>query len=924
MAANPDTINNPMINFTLDGEEVSAFADETILQTAKRYNKEIPHLCYKEGLRADGNCRACVVEIEGERTLAPSCCRMPADGINVQTSSERALKSQKMVLELLLSDMPEQGKSPYTNDSELDQWVKKLQVGDPRFEARAQPAADLSHPAIAVNMDACIQCTRCLRACREEQMNDVIGFANRGAHAEIVFDIADPMAASSCVACGECVQACPTGALMPANNVGLEVADKTVNSTCPYCGVGCLIKYHVKDDKILYTEGRDGDTNKFRLCVKGRYGFNYIHNPLRLTKPLIRRDGVAKTTELLDPNDLDKVFREASWDEALDFAAGGLKKIRDEKGKKALAGLGSAKGSNEEAYLFQKLIRIGFGSNNVDHCTRLCHASSVVALLECLGSGAVSNPVEDVKLAEVVIIIGSNPTVNHPVGATFMKNATKTGTKIILIDPNSTDIAKYATHHLAFRPDTDVAMLNGIMHVILDEGLQNDDYIKKHTEDFEFMKEHLKDYSPEKVAPICGIDAETLRTVARLYATSKASMIFWGMGISQHIHGTDNSRCLISLALMTGQIGRPGTGLHPLRGQNNVQGASDVGLIPMVYPDYAPVTDPVNQAKFEKLWDIKLDPEAGLTTVEMIHAILDNEVFGMFVQGENPAMSDPNQNHVREAFVHMEHLVVQDIFLTETAGFADVILPASAFYEKDGTFSNTDRRVQMGRQAVNPPGDAKQDLWILQEIANRLGCGWNYSGPEEVFNEMRLAMPSIAGMTWDRIETEDSLTYPLENVGDPGEPVIFTDGFPTESGKGRFVPASYIHADEMPDDEYPLIFITGRQLEHWHTGSMTRHSPTLDAIEPDPVIMVHPEDIIKLGIEAGDILTIESRRGKITAFARADIGIQRGSLFMAFCYNEASANLITNEALDPSAKIPEFKFCAVKASAGGEIAIRIN
>ncbi|NOQ64072.1 MAG: formate dehydrogenase subunit alpha [Methyloprofundus sp.] len=924
MAANPDTLNDPMINFTLDGEEVSAFADESILQTAQRHNKEIPHLCYKEGLRADGNCRACVVEIEGERTLAPSCCRMPTEGMKIQTNSERAVRSQKMVLELLKSDMPEQGESPYKLDSELDTWVKKLQVGEPRFESRAQPAADLSHPAIAVNMDACIQCTRCLRACREEQMNDVIGFANRGSHAEIVFDIADPMAASSCVACGECVQACPTGALMPADNVGLEVADKTVNSTCPYCGVGCLIKYHVKDDKILYTEGRDGDTNKYRLCVKGRYGFNYIHNPLRLTKPLIRRDGVAKTTELLDPNDLDKVFREASWDEALDAAAGGLKTIRDEKGKKALAGLGSAKGSNEEAYLFQKLIRTGFGSNNVDHCTRLCHASSVVALLECLGSGAVSNPVEDVKLAEVIIIIGSNPSVNHPVGATFMKNATTTGTKIILMDPRRTEIAKYASHHLAFRPDTDVAMLNGIMHAILDEGLQDDNYIKKHTEDFEYMKKHLKDYSPEKVAPICGIEAETLREVARLYASSKGSMILWGMGISQHIHGTDNARCLIALALMTGQIGKRGSGLHPLRGQNNVQGASDVGLIPMVYPDYAPVEDPENQARFEKLWDIKLDPKRGLTTVEMIHAILDDEVFGMFVEGENPAMSDPNQNHVREAFAHLEHLVVQDIFLTETAGFADVILPASAFYEKNGTFSNTDRRVQMGRLAVNPPGDAKQDLWILQEIANRLGCDWDYNGPEDVFNEMRLAMPSIAGMTWDRIEKEDSLTYPLENVGDPGEPVIFTDGFPTESGKGRFVPAEYIHADELPDDEYPLIFITGRQLEHWHTGSMTRHSPTLDAIEPDPVLSMHPEDLEKLGVQAGETITIESRRGVITAYARADIGIQKGTVFMAFCYNEASANLITNEALDPSAKIPEFKFCAVKATAGGEIAVRIN
>jgi formate dehydrogenase major subunit len=923
MAANPEFMNKT-IDFTLDGEEVSALEGETLIQTTQRLGKEIPHLCYKEGLRSDGNCRACVVEIEGERTLAPSCCRSATAGMKVQTASERAVKSQKMVLELLKSDMPKQAESPYKLDSELDKWVKKLKVGEPRFESRIQPAADLSHPAIAVNMDACIQCTRCLRACREEQMNDVIGYANRGSHSEIVFDIADPMAASSCVACGECVQACPTGALMPANNVGLEVADKTVNSTCPYCGVGCLIKYHVKDNKILYTEGRDGDTNHFRLCVKGRYGFNYIHNPLRLTKPLIRRDGVAKTTELLDPNDLDKVFREASWEEALDFAAGGLKKIRDTQGKKALAGLGSAKGSNEEAYLFQKLIRTGFGSNNVDHCTRLCHASSVVALLECLGSGAVSNPVSDVSEAEVIIIIGSNPTVNHPVGATFMKNATKNGTKIILMDPNRTQIAKYASHVLQFRPDTDVAMLNGIMHVILDEGLQDDAYIKKNTEDFEMMRAHLKNYSPEKVAPICGIDADTLREVARLYATSKGSMILWGMGVSQHTHGTDNARCLIALALMTGQVGKPGSGLHPLRGQNNVQGASDVGLIPMVFPDYQPVTDPENQAKFEKLWGVELDSKPGLTTVEMIHAILDKEVFGMFVQGENPAMSDPNQNHVREAFAALEHLVIQDIFLTETAGFADVILPASAFYEKNGTFSNTDRRVQMGRQAVTPPGDAKQDLWILQEIANRLDCGWTYNGPEDVFNEMRQAMGSIAGMTWDRIEKEESLTYPLENVGDPGQPIIFTDGFPTDSGRGRFVPAEYIHADEMPDTEYPLIFITGRQLEHWHTGSMTRHSATLDAIEPDPVVTIHPEDLQSMGIEPGGLITIESRRGKVTAYARADIGIQKGSMFMAFCYNEASANLITNEALDPSAKIPEFKFCAVKASSGGEIGIRIN
>ncbi|MCH9697134.1 MAG: formate dehydrogenase subunit alpha [Gammaproteobacteria bacterium] len=924
MAAQPKDIKQT-VEFTLNGETVHAQQDETIIQAAKRNGVEIPHLCYSDQLRPDGNCRACVVEIEGERVLAPSCWRKPADGMKVTTNSERAVKSQKLVLELLASDMPEQSQSPYRKDSELDFWTQKMNVGQPRFEQRLQTTQDLSHPAIAVNLDACIQCTRCVRACREEQVNDVLGYAFRGSHSEVVFDLNDPMGDSTCVACGECVQACPTGALMPANQVGLEDIDKTVDSTCPYCGVGCLISYHVKDNKILYTSGKvDGPANKGRLCVKGRYGFDYIHNPLRLTKPLIRKPGIAKTTELLDPDDIDQVFREASWDEALDFAASGFRQILDSKGPEALAGLGSAKGSNEEAYLFQKLVRTAFGSNNVDHCTRLCHASSVVALLEGIGSGAVSNPVEDVLLSEVIILIGSNPTVNHPVDASVLKNAAQQGTKLIVLDPRRTEIARHASHYLQFRADTDVALLNGIMHAILEQGLENTDYIEQHTENFDALREHLRQYSPETVAPVCGIDPETIREVAKLYASSKASMILWGMGVSQHIHGTDNARCLISLALMTGQIGRPGTGLHPLRGQNNVQGASDVGLIPMVYPDYLPVDDPEQQTRFEQLWGQSLSNKPGLTTVEMIHAADAGEVTGMYVEGENPAMSDPNQNHARHALSKLQHFVVQDIFLTETAGFADVILPASAFYEKTGTFTNTDRRVQIGRQVVDPPGDAKQDLWIIQEIAKRLGANWQYDGPQQVFEEMRQAMDSIAGMTWERIETENSLTYPLENEGDPGSPIIFTDGFPTENGRGKFVPASFSRADELPDADYPYIFITGRELEHWHTGSMTRHASKLDAIQSDPVVYLNPLLMQALGVGLGDTVTVKSRRGTITAYAQPDIGIPESNVFMAFCYNEASANLLTNEALDPFGKIPEFKFCAVSLSAGGTVAERIQ
>jgi len=902
-------MNIDTVTFNLDGEDIQALPGETILQAAKRVGKEIPHLCYKEGYRSDGNCRACVVEIDGERVLAPSCCRQPSANMKVSSRNGRARKSQKLVLELLKSDVSTQS---YSQDSELEQWCQRLGVETVRFPTREQPDADSSNPAIAVNLDACIQCTRCVRACREEQVNNVIGYAYRGNQAQIVFDVGDDMGHSSCVSCGECVQACPTGALMPSHEGSNEIPDRSINTTCPYCGVGCLLSYHVKDGRITHVEGRDSPTNKSRLCVKGRYGFDYIHNDRRLTKPLIRRKDAPKSNEVLPYEKLTEVFREVSWEEALEFAADGLNKVKNEVGPSGLAGFGSAKGSNEEAYLFQKLVRTGFGSNNVDHCTRMCHASSVVALLEGIGSGAVSNQVADVAKAEVIVIIGAKPTVNHPVAATFMKNEVAAGKKLIVLDPYKSEIAKHATHYLQFRSDTDVPMLNALMHCILEEGLQNDEFIEKYTEGFEALKNNVLDYSPEKVAPICGIDANTLREVARLYATSKGSIIFWGMGVSQHIHGTDNARCLIALALMTGQIGRDGCGLHPLRGQNNVQGASDVGLIPMVFPDYQRVDNADARANFEKLWGMSLDGNPGLTVVEIIHAIHDGNIKGLYVEGENPAMSDPNLNHAREALSRLEHLVVQDIFFTETASYADVILPASAFPEKTGTFTNTDRRVQMGRQAVEPPGEARQDLWIIQEIAQRMGLDWQYQGPQDVFAEIRQAMPSLAGMTWERLEQEGSLTYPLQNEGDPGQGTIFVGGFPTSSGRGKFVPAQYTQADELPNQDFPLVFTTGRQLEHWHTGSMTRHASVLDALEPEPVVCIHPDDLNKLNIKAGDKIKIVSRRGEIMALARQDMGTQPGTLFMAFCYADAAANLITNEALDPFAKIPEFKYCAVK------------
>lgn len=936
----------PTVEFTLDGQAIQAFEGESILKAAERHGVAIPHLCYKDGLRADGNCRACVVEIKGERTLAPSCCRSATAGMEVQAQSARAVKSQKMVVEMLLSDMPDAGykwndekggdSAAVGQHGELSDWAGRLDITvRPALKAlrREQPAPDISHPAMAVNLDACIQCNRCVRACREEQVNDVIGYAMRGEHSKIVFDLDDAMGNSSCVACGECVQACPTGALMPKTHIGSQVVDRKVDSVCPFCGVGCLITYNVKDEKIVSVEGRDGPANHSRLCVKGRFGFDYAHHPQRLTKPLIRKSGVPKDEEAInhlnrDSADWSSVFREASWEEALALAGGELARLRDTHGKKALAGFGSAKGSNEEAYLFQKLVRTGFGSNNVDHCTRLCHASSVAALLEGVGSGAVSNQVNDVEHADLIMVIGSNPTANHPVAATWMKNAAKKGAKIVLADPRITDIGKHAWRTLQFKADTDVAMLNALIHTVIDEGLVDEEFVRTRASNFEALRENVKGYSPEAMEPICGIPAQTLREVARAFAKAKGAMILWGMGISQHVHGTDNARCLIALVTVTGQIGKPGSGLHPLRGQNNVQGASDAGLIPMMFPNYQRVDNAKAHAWFEDFWGMKLDEKPGYTVVEIMHKALaedsdPHKVRGMYIMGENPAMSDPDLNHARHALAALEHLVVQDIFMTETAWLADVVLPATAWPEKTGTVSNTDRMVQLGQRAVDPPGDAKPDLWIIQQLAQRMGLQWNYAGEESgvaaVYDEMRLAMhAAIQGITWERLQRESSVTYPCLSEEDPGQPTVFIDNFPTADGRVKLVPADIIPADERPDANYPFVLITGRQLEHWHTGSMTRRASVLDALEPLATASLNGRDLDALGLAPGDVITVQSRRGAVAIHVRRDDGTPNGAVFIPFAYYEAAANLMTNAALDPFGKIPEFKYCAVAIRRGGE------
>ncbi|MGD8697888.1 MAG: formate dehydrogenase subunit alpha [Gemmatimonadales bacterium] len=922
------------ISLTIDGRQVTTRKGSTIWQAAEQAGIQIPALCHDPRLRPVGVCRMCVVDV-GERVLAAACVREATDGMNVVTNSEKVQLCRRTLTELLLSDYPDESRREAdTGDDQLLQLarqygIERAAVDLPKGNGRGQ---DDSSPVIAVDHDACILCDRCIRACDEVQHNDVIGRTGKGYSAQIAFDFNVPMGDSTCVSCGECAAECPTGALtIKAITAPIRPRSEleAVESVCPYCGVGCAITYYVdpKRNTVVFADGRASPGSDARLCVKGRYGFDYAKHPHRLTVPLIRRkehypkgplsaDVKGKRRRkpggLVDYDEVMPAFREATWEEALELAASRLAQLRDEHGSSALAGFGSAKCSNEEAYLFQKLIRAVFGTNNVDHCTRLCHASSVAALLETIGSGAVTNVFSDVHNADVALVTGSNTTANHPVAATFIKDAAANGTTLVVIDSRETGIATHAHYFLKINPGSDVALYNAMMGVMIEEDLVDRAYIEAHTENYDALRDLVAGYTPEVAEEICGVPADRIREVARVFGEASAAIIYWGMGISQHTHGTDNARCLISLALLTGNVGRPGTGLHPLRGQNNVQGASDAGLIPMVYPDYQKVGDPAVQEKFETAWGVSLDPNPGLTVVEIINGALRGQIKGMYMMGENPFLSDPNVNKVRKALANLDFLCVQDIFLTETAEFADVILPATSFFEKDGTYTNSDRRVQVGQRALEPPGQARLDWELVCELATRMGYPMHYDSAEQIFAELTSLAPSYAGLDYDNLRPTGKLWPCPDPANSDGIQLLFGDGFPTPSGRGKFVPVDYQPAAELPDEEYPFILNTGRLLEHWHTGTMTRRSKALDAIEPEAHCQMNPEDLAELGIGPEDYVTLSTRRGMITLKARPTPGVSRGNVFVPFHFREASANRLTNDALDPFGKIPEYKYCALK------------
>ena len=926
------------VTLTIDGHEVTAPEGATIWEAAKDAGIEIPVLCHDERYDPVGVCRMCVVDV-GSRVYAAACVRPVEEGMEVKTATPDIERNRATLTQLLMADQPPTEKDPKettTGDNELLVLARRYGVqrenGLPVGTGRGE---DDSNPVIAVNHDACILCDRCVRACDDIQGNDVIGRSGKGYASRIAFDLNDPMGESTCVTCGECVAACPTGALVnkPIRNVPIRPRNelKSVDTVCPYCGVGCALTYHVDEERnaIAFAEGRDQPGSQRRLCVKGRYGWDYASSPQRLTTPLIRGDdsypkgplsgdvrgegkGRRKPGGLVDYDEVMPHFREASWEEALDLVAKRLKGIHAEHGPPSIAGFGSAKCSNEEAYLFQKLIRAGFGTNNVDHCTRLCHASSVAALFEGVGSGAVSTTYGDIVNSDVAILAGTNTTANHPVASSFFKQARRRGTKLVVVDVRRERIANHADVFCQIKPGTDVAFYNGVMHEIIKLGLVDREFIAQRTTNYAELAKMVKDYPPERAAQICGVDASVIREVARLWGEANSAVVYWGMGISQHTTGTDNARCLIALCSITGQVGRPGAGLHPLRGQNNVQGASDSGLIPMFYPDYQAVDHSGTRERFESVWHRDLDPDKGLTVTEIMHSVLHGGVRGMYMMGENPFLSDPNINKVRKALSALEFLVVQDIFLTETAEFADVVLPASSYMEKEGTYTNTDRRVQLGRKVLDPPGQARPDWQIIQAISNRIGLEMDYESPRAIFDELVSLTHNYSGLTYDNLGPTGKLYPNPDPEHSDGTVVLFTEHFGTDDGKAHLVPAEWLPAKELPSDEYPFVLNTGRLLEHWHTGSMTRRSYALDAIQPEAHCYLNPRDAALMGVVEGDYVRITSRRGSIDLRARVSHRDTPGTCFVPFHFREAAANLLTIDEIDPFGKIPEFKFCAVR------------
>jgi formate dehydrogenase major subunit len=971
-----------MPTITLNGSAVPFTPGATILEAARAAGVDVPTLCWYPKLPIVGNCRICLVSVAGQNKLLPACATPAADGMVVETESEAAVENRRSVLDFLLERYPGEhlsngGRADPRN--EFERYVVRYDVEPrPRHELPLRTGDERPGDVmIQHDMSLCILCTRCVRACEDIQEVGVLDVGLRGEHAQIIVGGDGDPDHAGCTWCGECVRVCPTGAIfefIPQRRFGAEAVrnpDRVARSVCPYCGVGCQIDIHVKDEQVVRVTSpwiEERTPNQGSTCVKGRFGYDFPQHRDRLKAPLIRkgwvneggrwiwtgerprhREGPWTTIEqgaqrrkprpperqvgkppltgqlpVLDEYDVrDRVatpdgwysaFREATWEEALSLAAQELDRVKRDFGPDSVAALSSAKCTNEENYVFMRMVRGALGTNNVDHCTRLCHSTSVAAMNRALNTAAASGSMREIEEAcDVIFIAGANTTESHPVFGALIKRAVAKGATLVVADVRKTELAGLADVHLQMLPGTDVALYNGMLHHIIEQGLVNEAFVAARTSHFEELKQAVAPYTPERASTITGIAADTIRRAAELYARGPNTSTLWAMGLTQHAAGTDIVASLLNLMLACGMVGRWGAAMIPIRGQNNVQGASDVGAIPFAYTDYRSVDDPGVRKEFAAAWGLPesaLSLKPGLMVTEIVQE--DSGVRAMYVFGENPVLSDPNIAHAEHWVRGLEFLAVQDLFLTETARWADVVLPGSSFAEKEGTVVNTDRHIQHMSPAVPPPGEARRDLDILIEMSNRLGLRTTYRGPAEVMDEIARVTPSWRGVSYAKLAREGSLQYPVPTADSHGSPFLFADHFPTPDGRGIFVPVEYLPPSELPDDDYPMVLNTGRQMYHWHTGTMTRRSAGLDSREPVPIVEISPVDATRLGIADGDSVRVTSRRATLVINTRISDRQAPGQIFIPMHFREAAANLLTNPTLDPYAKIAEFKVSAVR------------